>query len=64
MAKAKAMLPLTKLIYKEKSLYTDIFDEKDLAGINKKMPDKNKATEMPKIKLITSESKHTICIFL
>ena len=53
------MLPLAELINKEKSLYTNVFEKKDLVDIDEEMPDKNKVIKMLKVKLITPKSKYT-----
>lgn len=57
--KAKTMLLLVKPINKKKSPYKDAFNRKELACINKKIPNRSKATEIPKVKLITLKSKYT-----
>lgn len=54
------MLLLIKPINKEKSLYIDTFNRKNLASINKKILDKSEATKMSDVKYITFESKYTI----
>ena len=68
MAKAKAMLPLVESISKEESPYTDALDRRDLAldrkdpaGIDEaaEMPGRSKDTEMPDVRHIPPESKHT-----
>lgn len=57
-AKTKAILPLAKLISKEKSPYIDALDRKNLTGINKKMSNRNKAAKISKVNFITLENKN------
>lgn len=58
--KGKSMLLLIKPINKTKSSYIDAFDRKNLANIDKKMPDKSKVAKMLKVKLIISKNKYII----
>lgn len=62
MVKVKVMLPLIKLMNKEKSLYTNTFDKKDPAGINEEMSDKSEVVEMLDIKYLTLKSKNITSI--
>lgn len=55
-AKTKAMLLLAKPISEEKSPYTNALDKRDLADIDKEIPNKNKVIEMLKVKVITPKS--------
>lgn len=59
-AKTEAILPLVKPFNEKKSLYTDTYDKRNPADINKKMPNKNEVAKMPEVKLIIFESKYTI----
>ena len=70
MAKTETILPLIKPISKEESPYTDIFDRRDPAGIDKvaempgrskdtEMPGRSEDTEMPDVKHIPREGEHT-----
>lgn len=58
--KAEDMLSLIKPISIKKSLYTNIFNKKNLASINKiaKIPGKNKDLKIPDIKYIIFKSKY------
>lgn len=44
-AKTKTILFLAKSINKEKSLYTDVFDKRNPASIDKKLLNRNKSTK-------------------
>lgn len=60
--KIKTILLLVKSINKEKSLYIDTYNKKNLTNIDEKMLDSNKVTKFLIIKYITFENKHTISI--
>lgn len=59
-AKIKTILLLAKPINKKISLYINAFDRKDLADINKKMPNKNEVTKIPEVKFKTLKSKYSL----
>ena len=61
MAKTEAILPLVELINKEESPYTDVFDRRDPAGIDKaaEMPGRSEDTEMPDVRHIPPKSEYT-----
>lgn len=61
-AKIKIILLLAESISKKKTPYINALDRKNLAGINKKILDKNKAKKISKVKLIIAKNKHTSSI--
>lgn len=59
-AKLKTILPLAKSISKKKSPYTNIFNIKNMASIDKIILDRSKTVKIPEVKLITPENKQII----
>lgn len=62
MAKAEIILFFVKLISKKQIPYTNVFNKRDLASIDKaaKMISQNKNRKMPNIRYIPSKNKYTI----